>query len=58
VLFVTPWPASGQCTSPVGVGRYIGARPAVLLVFGSAPMPKLLGFYALPPANRAREATA
>jgi hypothetical protein len=25
---------------------------------GSAPMPKLLGLYALPPANRAREGTA
>jgi hypothetical protein len=38
--------------SPAGLGRHAGAWPAVLLVPRTAPMPKLLGLYALPPAKR------
>jgi hypothetical protein len=58
-----------QRTSPRNEQRAAGCRPLAsfgTLVLGlrcsgcpgSAPMPKLLGLYALPPANRAREGTA
>jgi hypothetical protein len=41
---------------PPGLGGHACARSALFVVPGSAPMPKLLGLYALPPANRQRVA--
>ena len=40
--------------SPARLGRHSRARLAVLWCPGSAPMPKLLGLYALPPATAVR----
>jgi hypothetical protein len=40
--------------SPASLGRHSGAWTEVLVVPGLAPMPKLLGLYALPPVTIAR----